>query len=87
MVDRGEPVDLVHEYGLRRVQRWRTGAHGTWREEHVEVGQLADGRWYASRRGEARAYPTEAQARQVAAQLMAAAGGTWRDEPYPPQQR
>ncbi len=81
-MDRGEPIDLAHTFG--RVQRWRRGRAGTWEEERIEVGELADGRWCAARRGEARAYPTEAQARQVARQLMDVAGDGWVDEPYPP---
>jgi hypothetical protein len=84
VVDRGEPVDLVHAFGLRRVQRWRRGTPNTWREEHVEVGQLGDGRWYAAHRNEARAYSSEGQARQVAGQLMAQAGDGWVDDSGPP---
>lgn len=85
--DRGEPIDLTWTTGVRRVQRWRSGHPERWDCRHVTVGQLADGRWWTQITGPTgapcRAYQTEAQARQVADQLMAHAGGEWVDAPLP----
>ena len=46
-----ERVDLDHEYGKVRHQRWGNGWEWGPYATHIEVGQLADGRWYAWRYG------------------------------------
>jgi hypothetical protein len=76
----GEPVDLAQEYGKRRVGRWRSGWEQGWDSRTVELGQLADKRWYVdvSRSG-TQVYGDENTARTVLARVLA--GGEWREEP------
>lgn len=40
-------VDLAWEYGRTGHGRWHLRDVPYWQEEHVSLGQLADGRWYA----------------------------------------
>jgi hypothetical protein len=44
-------VDLTRAYGVDRQRAWRTGDTETYRAGHVVFGKLADGRWFAERRG------------------------------------
>lgn len=87
-----ERIDLVHEYGLTRHQRWRTGWEWGPFCTHVEVGQLRDGRWYAQRYGRAatrrdtqegaavyRGSHAEHYARGTARRWMRTIGGEWAE--------
>lgn len=87
-----ERIDLVHVYGKTRHQRWRHGwALGPY-VTHIEVGELADGRWYVecTGRGATRrdtregacvyAGPrAEHYARGTARRRMRTIGGEWVD--------
>lgn len=78
----GERIEVWNATGFRRVQRWQTGHLSHWQCRHVTVGTLPDGRWVVDHTNThigARAYPTEARARQVADQMMA--GGEWHEVP------
>lgn len=44
-------VDLAREYGKTRHGRWHLDGVPYWQEAHVNLGQLADGRWYADHTG------------------------------------
>lgn len=76
----GEPVDLLHEYGKRAIEQWRTGWAQSWNTCAVTLGQLPDGRWWVElTRAGATAYHTEEAARQALGRVLSS--GEWREEP------
>lgn len=84
MGDDGEPIQVWLIPGHQRVQRWQSGHTSHHASRHVTVGVLPDGRWYADSTAPtigARAYPSEAVAREAADRLMAEHGGDWVEVP------
>lgn len=78
----GERIEVWNAEGFRRVQRWQSGHLSHWQCRHVTLGVLPDGRWVVDHtdvRIGARAYPSEARARQAVAELMARGG--WSEVP------
>lgn len=84
-----ERVDLAQVHGKTRHERWHNGWQLGPFVTFVEVGQLDDGRWYASRygRGASRrdkregacVYDREHYARATVRRWMRSVGGEWRE--------
>jgi hypothetical protein len=76
-MERIDLAQLDHEVH----QRWTTGEPGHWRYAVTAVGQLADGRWFATKSGwrwdGAYAAADERQACEAAERWMARRGGDW----------
>ncbi|MFI7608769.1 hypothetical protein ACIBTV_27165 [Micromonospora sp. NPDC049366] len=81
-VERGEPIRIWEHPGARRTRRWQSGHTAASDCVHVAIGQLPppDGRWFAERGIETRAYGSEAAALVVAERLRAGRDD-WREVP------
>lgn len=83
-MEQRERIDLVQQFGLHRLWRWRTGILNGHSERHVTIGRLADGRWFVDdtrAHGGAWVCRGEADAFDVADWVMARSGLTWTRTP------
>lgn len=74
-------VDVLHEFGKTRVQRWRSGQLNQHTERTVTIGVLASGEWWAEHSADRPAYAfgTEREARSLVERWLA--DGAWVEMP------
>lgn len=77
-----ERIDLA-DHPHERLRSWESGEPGHWQHHTLEIGRLADGRWYASRTSRRGTHTwaahTERAVCDAATSWMKRIGRDWRE--------